>query len=155
MADNYNLSVAASELNAAITKANASAPQSTTYTRAQVDAAIASEASARQAAVDAKASISDIYGVKPTIPNGTDLDTMQTPGAYACGGAGTAATLINCPTTTEAFIMYVDHIAATTRIIQRLYAMNTGTGVPCVYIRALYGSGWGAWYKFEGTAVST
>lgn len=50
MADNYNLSVAASELNAAIAKANAAAPQSTTYTKAQVDAAIAAETTARQSA---------------------------------------------------------------------------------------------------------
>lgn len=50
MADNYNLSVAASELNTAITKANAAAPQSTTYTKAQVDAAIAAETTARQSA---------------------------------------------------------------------------------------------------------
>lgn len=105
-------------------------------------------------ALQSKTTMDDIYGIKPTIPNGTDLDTMQTPGAYACGGAGTATSLINCPTATEAFIMYVDHIAATTRIIQRLYAMNTGTGVPCVYIRALYSGGWGSWYKFEGTAVT-
>lgn len=41
MADNYNLSVAASELNAAIAKANAAAPQSTTYTKTQVDTALA------------------------------------------------------------------------------------------------------------------
>lgn len=43
MADNYNLSVAASELNSAITKANAAAPRSTTYTRAQVDTALAAK----------------------------------------------------------------------------------------------------------------
>lgn len=49
MAD-FNLNVSASDLNAAITKANAAAPQSTTYTRSQVDAAIASEATARQSA---------------------------------------------------------------------------------------------------------
>ena len=104
--------------------------------------------------VDSKASIADIYGVKPTIPNGTDLDTMQTPGAYACSGATVAATLTNCPTTTEAFIMYVDYIAATSRIIQRLYAMNTSNGVPCIYIRTLYSGGWCTWYKFEGTAVT-
>lgn len=43
MADNYNLSVAASELNAAIAKANAAAPQSTSYTRSQVDTALAAK----------------------------------------------------------------------------------------------------------------
>lgn len=49
MAD-FNLSVMASDLNAAVAKANAAAPQSTTYTKAQVDAAIAAEATARQTA---------------------------------------------------------------------------------------------------------
>lgn len=46
MADNYNLSVSASELNAAIAKADAAAPQSTTYTKAQVDAALAAKLNA-------------------------------------------------------------------------------------------------------------
>lgn len=104
--------------------------------------------------VNTKVSISDIYDVKPTIPNGTDLNTMQTPGAYACGGATLAASLVNCPTTTDAFIMYVDYIAATSRIIQRLYTMNTTNGMCRIYIRGLYSSGWGTWYMFEGTAVT-
>ena len=104
--------------------------------------------------VNTKVSITDIYGIKPTISNGTDLNTMQTPGAYACSGATIAASLLNCPTTTEAFIMYVDYIAATSRIIQRLYAMNTSTGSPAVYIRCLYSGGWGVWYKFDGTDVA-
>lgn len=104
--------------------------------------------------VQSKASLADIFGVKPAIQNGTDLDTMRTPGAYACGGATVAASLVNCPTHTDAFIMYVDNIVATSRIIQRLYAVNTASGVPCIYIRALYSAGWGAWYRFEGVAVS-
>lgn len=36
----FNLSVTAQDLNAAVTKANAAAPQSTTYTKAEVDAKI-------------------------------------------------------------------------------------------------------------------
>lgn len=104
--------------------------------------------------VQGKASLADIFGVKPAIPSGTDLDTMQTPGVYACGGASLAATLTNCPTVTDAFVMTVDNIVATSRIIQKLYAVNTSSGVPCIYIRALYSAGWGAWYRFEGVAVS-
>jgi hypothetical protein len=34
----FNLSVTAQELNAAVSKANAAAPQSTTYTKAEIDA---------------------------------------------------------------------------------------------------------------------
>ena len=123
--------------------------------------AIALETSARenadtglQTAINSKASIKDIYGIKPTIPNGTDLNTMQTQGAYACGGATLAASLVNCPTTTDAFIMYVDYIAATSRIIQRLYTMNTTNGMCRIYIRGLYSGGWGTWYMLEGTAVT-
>lgn len=135
-------------VNAALaTKANASALTAETTARENADTALRTE-------INGKASIDDIYGVKPTIPSGTDLNTMLTPGAYACGGATLAASLVNCPTTTDAFIMYVDNIAATSRIIQRLYAMNTSTGIPCVYIRALFSAGWGAWYKFEGTGVT-
>lgn len=104
--------------------------------------------------IETKTTMDDIYGIKTAISNGTDLNTMQTPGAYACGGATVAASLLNCPTTTDAFIMYVDNITTESRIIQRLYAMNTSTGVPCVYIRALYSGGWGAWHRFEGTDVA-
>lgn len=39
----FNLSVTAQELNNAVTKANAAAPQSTTYTKAEVDARIAAQ----------------------------------------------------------------------------------------------------------------
>lgn len=42
MAD-FNLSVTASDLNAAIAKANAAAPQSTTYTKTEVDTALAAK----------------------------------------------------------------------------------------------------------------
>lgn len=38
--EDFSLSFAASELNAAITKANAAAPQSTTYTKTEIDAMI-------------------------------------------------------------------------------------------------------------------
>lgn len=47
MADTYNLSVAASELNSAIAKANAAAPQSTTYTKPQVDALVGAQTADR------------------------------------------------------------------------------------------------------------
>lgn len=104
-------------------------------------------------ALDAKASIGDIYGVKPTIAKETDLNTMTTPGAYACGGATIAATLGNCPTTIDAFILFVDHIAASSRTIQRLYCMNTSNGIITIYIRGKYSGGWGDWYAFQGTAV--
>ena len=104
--------------------------------------------------VQSKASLADIFGVKPAIQRGTDLDTMQTPGVYGCGGATVAASLVNCPTATEAFIMTVDNIVAASRIIQKLYAVNTTNGAPRIYIRALYSGGWGAWYLFEGVAVS-
>lgn len=40
MAD-FNISVSASELNTAITKANAAAPQSTTYTKSETNALLA------------------------------------------------------------------------------------------------------------------
>lgn len=62
MAENYNLSVAASALNSAIAKANAAAPQSTTYTKTQVDTAleqIDTTYAARLTAIEAKDTAQD------------------------------------------------------------------------------------------------
>lgn len=124
-------------------------------------ATLAAETAAREAAdsemqdeIEQKVTLTDIYGVKPSIASGTDLNDMTTPGCYACGGASLAVSLLNCPTTTDAFIMYVDSVAAESRSIQRLYTFNTITGLPAVYIRSRYSGGWSAWYKFEGTVVS-
>ncbi|MBR1457767.1 MAG: hypothetical protein IJ595_00105 [Oscillospiraceae bacterium] len=104
--------------------------------------------------VETKTTLDDIYGIKTAIQNGTDLNDMTAPGVYACGGATVASTLINCPTTSEAFILCVDAVMSSTRIIQRLYAFHTNNGIPAIYMRSLYSGGWGAWYRFEGTAVT-
>lgn len=40
----FNLSCTAQDLNTAVTKANAAAPQSTTYTKAEVNTALAAKA---------------------------------------------------------------------------------------------------------------
>ena len=101
-----------------------------------------------------KASLSDIYGLKPTIPNGTDLNNL-TAGCMTCPGATVAATLINCPTTMDAFIIYTDYLAAASRVIQRIYSFNTTTGIPAQYMRARWSQGWSPWYQVTMQQVAT
>lgn len=101
-----------------------------------------------------KASLSDIYGLKPTIPNGTDLNNI-TAGCMTCPGATVAATLINCPTTTNAFIIYTDYLAASSRVIQRIYSFNTTTGIPAQYMRVRWSQGWTPWYQVMMQSVAS
>lgn len=101
-----------------------------------------------------KASLNDIYGLKPTIPNGTDLNNL-TAGCMTCSGATIAATLINCPTATDAFIIYTDYLATASRAIQRIYSFNTTTGIPAQYIRVRWSQGWTPWYQVMMQSVAS
>lgn len=187
----YNLSVAASELNAAIAKANAAAPQSTTYTKTEVNSAISSKvdkesgkglstndftnsdvsdlaealakalAAAPQSttytktevdtALAAKATVEDIFGVGTTIPENTDLNTYTTAGVFSCG-ATNAATLTNCPVTIG-FRLEVVRMFSSNRRQQRIYPQDPNNGT--FYIRTEGSSGFGGWFRFDGTPVAT
>lgn len=95
---------------------------------------------------ETKASLNDIYGIKNQLPNGTDLNNLSA-GIMMCPGATVAATLINCPTTTNAFIIYTDYLATTSRAIQRIYSFSTTTGIPAQYMRVRWSQGWTPWYQ--------
>ena len=111
----------------------------TTYTAGQA---------AQDAEIQTKLSIEQLCGIKTNLQSGTDLDDL-TAGVVACSGATVAATLLHCPTTTEAFIIYTDYVATSSRRIQRIYSFNTNTGAPSIYIRSRYSGGWSAWYKID------
>lgn len=103
---------------------------------------------------DTKASLNDIYGIKNQLPNGTDLNNLSV-GIMMCPGATVAATLINCPTTTDAFIIYTDYLAASSRVIQRIYSFNTTTGIPAQYMRVRWSQGWTPWYQVTMQQVAS
>lgn len=103
---------------------------------------------------ETKASLNDIYGLKPTIPNGTDLNNL-TAGCMTCPGATVAASLLNCPTTTDAFIIYTDYLAAASRVIQRIYSFSTTTGIPAQYMRVRWSQGWTPWYQVMMQSVAS
>ena len=103
---------------------------------------------------ETKASLNDIYGIKNQLPNGTDLNNLSA-GIMMCPGATVAATLINCPTTTDAFIIYTDYLATTSRAIQRIYSFSTTTGIPNQYMRVRWSQGWTPWYQVTMQSVAS
>lgn len=103
---------------------------------------------------ETKASLNDIYGIKNQLPNGTDLNNLSA-GIMMCPGATIAATLINCPTTTDAFIIYTDYLATTSRAIQRIYSFSTTTGIPSQYMRVRWSQGWTPWYQVTMQQVAS
>ena len=103
---------------------------------------------------ETKASLNDIYGIKNQLPNGTDLNNLSA-GIMMCPGATVAATLINCPTTTDAFIIYTDYLATTSRAIQRIYSFSTTTGIPAQYMRVRWSQGWTPWYQVTMQQVAS
>lgn len=130
----YNLSVAASALNNAITQAANAAPQSTTYTKTETTAQINNLA----------------YGVGTAIANDADLDDSKTIGIYYAADATVAASLSNSPVTDAAFVMTVKNIIDSSSYMQEIIRAD---GTPTVYRRQYISSTWGSWYEFTGTAV--
>ena len=129
---------------------------------AGIAAAVAAETALREAAdtalqtaIDAKASISDFFGLGTAIASGDDLDNYKTIGVFYCSTAGIAASLFNCPSS-YTFRLEVKTTNGNARFLQTLYeAVPSGSlaGQIAVYRRAFTASGWGSWYKFEGTVV--
>lgn len=103
---------------------------------------------------ETKASLNDIYGIKNQLPNGTNLNDL-TAGCMTCPGATVAASLLNCPTTTDAFIIYTDYLAAASRAIQRIYSFSTTTGIPAQYMRVRWSQGWTPWYQVTMQSVAS
>ena len=80
------------------------------------------------------------------ITNGTNLDNLKTPGFYGCGSATIAASLVNCPTTSNFAMLYLGK------------STSQGTQVifqpAAIWIRTMSSGNWGSWYKYTGTVVS-
>ena len=77
-----------------------------------------------------------------TIAASTNLNTLTTPGWYACRASADAATCTNCPTKV-AFTMEVLSNAGTTQIVYEY----SNDGAQKIYTRNLYDSAWGAWKR--------
>ena len=81
----FNLSVTAQELNNAVTKANAAAPQSTTYTKSEVDTSLAGKADAshthtRSQITDLGAAATKGFDASPT--SGNTNNAVSSDGVY-------------------------------------------------------------------------
>lgn len=80
-------------------------------------------------------------GLAIAIANGTDLDTMTTPGNYYVANSGVAASLLHSPVSKTGFILKVMQTSATDRYFQ--IAISNAT-FPAIYLRSNTGA-WGEW----------
>ena len=80
------------------------------------------------------------------ISNGTNLNTLTTFGFYRIGSNTNAQTLTNCPTE-NAFFMIVGQHAGT---YQEIIEYNVSN--PKRFMRNLYNSNWGQWYRIFSQA---
>ena len=121
---------------------------SNVYTQSEVDALLAPITSAITGLQ------SDVLAISPgffqlgsVIPDGTDLNDLQTPGIYISTSGAHTATMINCPVSSSAFRLEIKYTALTTRFIQTLQA-----GATNIYTRNKYSdSAWNHWYRYSGT----
>lgn len=121
---------------------------SSTYTRAEIDAITLS----LQNQIDAKTSINGVFGERISLSN-VDLNDITTPNKYVSGGTASTGSLSNCPAT-SAFIMFVDSVASSIRLVQRIYEYDTISASIKFYIRAYISSGWGTWYTAQLSPIS-
>ena len=170
MAD-FNLNVSASELNAAIAKANAAAPQSTTYTKTQVDAALAEKLNT--ADVDNALSSTStnpvqnkvVYAELESIKASTRVLTLDTT-AFSSLTAyvdtlsnGTHSflvpnnnTLPDVPMNNTPAIVKLTVYSASTAMMEFCPISSVYNGQLFTQIKS--GGTWRGWYKFEGTVVT-
>lgn len=87
--------------------------------------------------------IANISGLWTQINNGTDYNTITTPGTYLCLSNASAQSMTNCPTSYQhkLFVMLTTNEA---RLYQIIFSNDTGVAV---YKRFMYGTTWGAWKK--------
>ena len=84
------------------------------------------------------------------IPNETDLNAITTPGVYFSPTTNaTVGTLVNCPVSTP-FVMLVSgsYTGSTAGCVQAIMSESA------IYTRRGTSSGFGSWYKFEGTRMT-
>lgn len=167
MAD-FNLSVTASDLNAAVAKANAAAPQSTTYTKAEVDTALVAKLNAADVD-DALSSTSTdpvqnkvvqaailplqnfIFGEGTVLAQNEDLNNYNRAGKFTAATGMVAQTIMNTPWTASGFTVFAIPFITTTAFMQFLIP-NTVTGK---WYRRRYTQGaWSNWIEYDGTEVT-
>lgn len=78
--------------------------------------------------------------IASVIPNGTNYNTLTSPGNYRVGSASAAQSMTNCPTT-AAHRLFVMEIFPN-RIIQIVFVNSSTTSI---FMRYYGGSSWGAW----------
>lgn len=85
------------------------------------------------------------YLVSHSIAANTNLNSITTPGFYACNTNATAQTLSNCPTK-QAFTLIVTAHAGTSQIL-----IEYPTGAHIMYQRNYYNGTWGGWRQIYTT----
>ena len=80
-------------------------------------------------------------GLAIAIANGTDLDTLTTPGNYYVANSGVAASLSHSPVSNTGFVFKIMQTSATNRYFQ--IAITNAT-FPEIYLRSNAGA-WGEW----------
>ena len=75
----------------------------------------------------------------------TDLNDLKKLGFYGCASGATAETLLNSPTNTNFAMLVLKKSTLTTQII---------TTASVLYIRTEASTGWQAWYRYQGAALS-
>ena len=100
---------------------------------------------------ETKAGVSDVFGPGTSIPDSTNLFTLPVGRYYK---QNNVATLTNIPSDlTQAFYCVIEYTISTARKKITLYPIGTSAqGV--FYVVNEFSSGYGSWYKFEGTIVS-
>lgn len=89
---------------------------------------------------------------KGTIPDGTDFNTIRTPGVYSVPTTTNAGTMINCPTR-RAGILRVDSNTDSNITIQSYQAHYTTSEAPESYLRSTFSSSPTDWSPWSSQSV--
>lgn len=86
------------------------------------------------------------------IPDGTNLNTINSPGVYICQNTASSKTMVNCPHSTSGFRLVYEHTASSISNAskfgrQTIYA-NSGTN-PRIYTRTMTSGNYGPWYEIQ------
>jgi hypothetical protein len=103
-------------------------------------------------AVSGLIGINDVYGLGTTIPDNSDIDAdpYLTPGVYI-RTSNQNSSIHGIPVNGYAFKLILEYINSNIRRRQIFIPLSATAEF---YIRIYNSSGWQAWYKFEGTAVT-
>lgn len=114
------------------------------------------EQAAQDAAISAKATVSDIYGLPGTsiVPAEGTTDTLASyiiPGTYVIPTGTAAGRITDSPITDKGYRMEVKQYRSGSYYRQTIMAWNEPASF---YTRSRQGgASWTSWYKFEGTQV--